>query len=73
MYNQLKVIDASPKVEKKEKIITYLNEVFLLDCHSFLFFSPFLLNQRFAGFFPPSSGFPRVNEGNKQDTSFFSP
>ena len=38
----------------------------------FSFFPPFLLNQRFRGFFP-SSGFQRVNEGNKQDAFFFSP
>ena len=47
---------------------------YILDFYSFLsFFPPFLLNQRFKGFFPLSSGFQRVNEGNKQEPSFLSP
>ena len=37
------------------------------------FFPYFLLNRHFGGFFPLSSGFQRVNEGNDQDVSFFSP
>ena len=38
-----------------------------------IIFPPFIYNQRFRGFFPPSSEFQRVNEGNKQGASFFSP
>ena len=51
--------EGSPGVVKKEKIIAFPNKVYLMDWHSFLF-SPFLLNQRFGGFFPPSSGFPSL-------------
>ena len=65
MYNQLKVMEGSPRLVKKEKIITFPNKVFLFYWSVILFF----LNQRFGGFFPPSSGFQRVNEGNKQNYS----
>ena len=40
-------MQGSPRIVKKEKIITFPNNVYLLDCHSFLF-SPFLLKQRFS-------------------------
>ena len=44
-----------------------------MDFPSFLsFFPPFLSNQRFGSFLPPSSGFQRVIEGNRQNASFLS-
>ena len=39
MDNQLKVMEGSPRVVKKEKIIAFSNKVYLLDCHFFLSFS----------------------------------
>ena len=63
LYFQLKVMEGSPRVVKKEQIIPFPNKVYLFDCHSFLF-SPFLLSRHFEGFFPPSV-FRRVNDENK--------
>ena len=57
--------------EEKEKLTHIQIRCNLLDF--FLSFFPNVLsNQRFGGFFPPSSGFQRVNEGNKQNASFLS-
>ena len=60
--------------ERKNYPISNISKVYFFIGLSFVSFFPlFLLNQRFEGFSPPSSEFQRINEGNKQDTPFFSP
>ena len=58
-------MEGSPRIVKKEKIIAFPDKVYLLHCHSLFFSVPF--KPTFRRIFPQ-----RVNEGNKQNASFFS-
>ena len=58
--------------EENEKLTHIQIKCNLLDFSFHSFFPPFLSNQRFGGFFPPSTGFQRVSEGNEQSASSLS-